>query len=115
MLLESLGEVIATRELFVRDDPTHRVVIMMGKPRLWDDGRDYLCPILITGIGEEKSNVPLESTLSNRLNLRSNSYPAECRRHGVTTKSTFADGGTRMIPMLAFLGRRRENQAGEHK
>jgi hypothetical protein len=27
---------------------------MMGKPQMWDDGPDYLCPILIAGIGNDK-------------------------------------------------------------
>ncbi len=54
MLLDSLGDVIAKRELFVRGDPNRRVVVTMGKPQLWEGGPDCLCPILIVGLGDEK-------------------------------------------------------------
>ena len=54
MNLDNLGDVIATRDLFVSDDPSRKVVVMMGKPQLWEGGPDCLCPILIIGIGDEK-------------------------------------------------------------
>jgi hypothetical protein len=54
MLLDTLGDVIAKRELFVRDNPSRRIVVMMGKPQLWEGGPDHLCPILIVGVGDEK-------------------------------------------------------------
>lgn len=34
-LLDTLGDVIATRELIVRTEPRRKVVVMMGKPQLW--------------------------------------------------------------------------------
>src|ERR1700761_7108258 len=54
MSLDTLGDVIATRELIVRTEPSRKVVVMMGKPQLWEGGPDHLCAILIIGVGDEK-------------------------------------------------------------
>jgi hypothetical protein len=54
MLLENLGDVIATRELMVRSEPHRKISVMMGKPQLWEGGPDCLCPVLIVGAGDEK-------------------------------------------------------------
>ncbi len=54
MNFDDVGEVIATRELFVVGDPGRRIVVKMGKPVLWDAGPDYLCLIQISGIADEK-------------------------------------------------------------
>jgi hypothetical protein len=58
MVLDSIGDVIAKRELFVRGDPKRKVLVMMGKPQLWAGGPDCLCPVLIVGIGDEKIRSP---------------------------------------------------------
>ena len=53
---ESLGEVIATRILFLANDPNHKIVVRMGKPQPMPDalGDDHYCPYQITGLGSEK-------------------------------------------------------------
>jgi hypothetical protein len=53
-MLDSLGDVIATRELVVRTQSHVTVRVMMGKPQLWEGGPDSLCPVLIVGAGDEK-------------------------------------------------------------
>jgi hypothetical protein len=52
-----LGEVIATRVLRMTDGEllsAKEVVVKIGKPVPFPDGRDYFCPYQITGIGDEK-------------------------------------------------------------
>ena len=48
---EDVGEIIAERELEIADGRTVQVVI--GKPRPFPDGNDYLCPFQIIGLGKE--------------------------------------------------------------
>ena len=53
-----LGEVIATRVLRLADgeaSTVREVVVKIGKPVPFPDGRDYLCPFQITGMGDEET------------------------------------------------------------
>jgi hypothetical protein len=56
MQIDSVGEVIAVRELFLANDPRRKVVVKMGKPQPLPDalGNDHYCPIQITGLGSER-------------------------------------------------------------
>jgi hypothetical protein len=56
MELDSVGDVIATRELFLANNRSHKIVVKMGKPQPLPDalGDDHYCPIQITGLGNEK-------------------------------------------------------------
>lgn len=52
-----LGEVVATRVLRLlggETSPAKEVVVKIGKPKPFPDGRDYFCPYQITGLGDEK-------------------------------------------------------------
>lgn len=53
MKVTDLGEVIAERKLHLEDDPSREIVVYLGKPKPFDDSRDYYCPYRITGIGSE--------------------------------------------------------------
>jgi hypothetical protein len=55
MKLDSVGDVIATRKLFLTSNPSNKIVVMMGKPQPLPDalGDDHFCPIQIVGIGPE--------------------------------------------------------------
>jgi len=50
-----LGEIIATRELYLAEDDGSRrlVIIKLGKPRQFPDSSDFYVPFQITGIGSE--------------------------------------------------------------
>ena len=52
MELRSIGTVIATRELSLPDE--RKVIVRIGMPALFSEGRDYYCPFQITGIGDER-------------------------------------------------------------
>ena len=56
MKLESIGEVIAIRTLFLVNDPSRKMVVKMGKPRPLPDalGDDHYCPYQISGAGTER-------------------------------------------------------------
>jgi hypothetical protein len=56
MKLESIGEVIAIRTLFLANDPSRKVVVKMGKPQPLPDavGDDHYCPYQISGVGTER-------------------------------------------------------------
>ncbi len=56
MQLDSVGDVIAIRELFLASDTSHKIVVKMGKPQPLPDalGDDHYCPIQIVGLGSEK-------------------------------------------------------------
>src|SRR5260370_15024306 len=56
MKLESIGEVIAIRTLSLANDPSRKVVVMMGKPQPLPDalGDDHYCPYQISGAGTER-------------------------------------------------------------
>jgi hypothetical protein len=52
-----LGEVVATRVLRLlggETSPDDEVVVKIGKPQPFPDGRDYFCPYQITGLGDGK-------------------------------------------------------------
>ena len=53
-----LGEVIATRVLRLADgeaSTVRKVVVKIGKPVPFPDGRHYLCPFQVTGMGDEET------------------------------------------------------------
>jgi hypothetical protein len=56
MKLDTIGDVIATRRLFLVNDPNWPVIVKMGKPQPLPDavGDEHYCPIQITGLGSEK-------------------------------------------------------------
>jgi len=56
MQLDSVGDVIATRELFLANDTSHKIVVKMGKPQPLPDalGDDHYCPIQIIRLGSER-------------------------------------------------------------
>ena len=56
MKLDSVGTVIATRELFLANDPGRGILVKMGMPQPLPDalGDDHYCPFQITGIGNER-------------------------------------------------------------
>ena len=56
MKLESIGEVIAIRTLFLVNDPSRNMVVKMGKPLPLPDalGDDHYCPYQISGAGTER-------------------------------------------------------------
>jgi len=51
-----LGEVIASRRLFVADEKarTLEVTVKLGKPKRFPGSADYYCPYQITGLGNER-------------------------------------------------------------
>ena len=56
MKLSSVGDVIAVRRLFLANEPSRKITVLMGKPQPLPDalGEDHYCPIQITGLGNEK-------------------------------------------------------------
>jgi uncharacterized protein DUF6968 len=46
-----LGEVIAMRYLYLVDDPTHAVVVQIGRPEPLPDGRNHSCAFRVLGLG----------------------------------------------------------------
>jgi len=55
MKLESVGEVIASREFsLLRKGEKTELVVLMGKPEAFPQGADYYCPYQIKGFGREK-------------------------------------------------------------
>jgi len=58
MVIENfkLGEVIASRRLFVADEKarTLEVTVKLGKPKSFPGSSDYYCPYQITGLGNER-------------------------------------------------------------
>ena len=56
MKLETVGEVIATRELTVveNNSPSAAVAVLLGKPERLPDSLDYYCPYQIAGAGTQK-------------------------------------------------------------
>lgn len=55
MRLDSVGDVIATRHLFIANEPNRQIVVRMGRPQPWANphGEDYFCPFQIVGLGNE--------------------------------------------------------------
>lgn len=56
MKLESIGEVIAVRTLYLANDPNRKLVVKMGKPQPLPDslGDAHFCPYQITENGTDK-------------------------------------------------------------
>lgn len=54
MKLDSIGEIIASRKLFMKDEPQKEIQVLIGKPALYMGSSDYYCPIQIKGIGDER-------------------------------------------------------------
>ena len=56
MILESVGEVIATRSLLLLRDGTAKaeVTVVLGKPQAGQDQQEFYCPYQIRGAGDEK-------------------------------------------------------------
>lgn len=53
-----IGEIIATRVLrLINNEPAspNEVVVKIGRPTPFPDGRSYFCPFQITGMGDEKT------------------------------------------------------------
>ncbi len=53
MGFDTIGEVVATRKLSLVGEPGREILVKIGKPHL-SEHNDYLCPIQVTGIGEER-------------------------------------------------------------
>jgi len=54
MRVNTLGEVIAARRLFLADEPNREIVVRIGKPEKTPEADDYFCPFQISGIGDER-------------------------------------------------------------
>lgn len=55
MEFESVGEIIASRKLYVIDEQGHKrpVSVFVGKPEPGVDGSGYVCPFQIIGVGSQ--------------------------------------------------------------
>jgi hypothetical protein len=49
-----LGSIVAERILTVEGNPSVQIRALMGTPRIEAGNGDYLCPIQILGLGDEK-------------------------------------------------------------
>lgn len=54
MKLKSVGQVIASRRLYLIGDEKNKISVLIGKPRKFPDSSDYYCPFQILGIRSEK-------------------------------------------------------------
>src|SRR5690242_2389921 len=54
MRVNSIGEVIATRRLFMENEPNRDIVVKLGKPQKTPGEDEYCCPFQVTGIGDER-------------------------------------------------------------
>lgn len=56
MDLKSIGEVIATRKLWVTDQQggKHVITVLLGKPEPFSDSSNFYCAYQLLGIGSEK-------------------------------------------------------------
>ncbi len=50
MKLDTIGTLIATRELLLSD--AKKITVKIGKPKKFPDGKDYYCPYQIKGLGD---------------------------------------------------------------
>jgi hypothetical protein len=59
MAFESIGEIIATRQLFLIDENNTRrpVSVFVGKPHPARDSPGYCCPFQVIGIGGQETRV----------------------------------------------------------
>ena len=48
-----IGDVIANRRYRLLDQPEREIDVLIGRPRLTDDGHDWCCPYQIVGVGDE--------------------------------------------------------------
>jgi hypothetical protein len=73
MRVDSIGEVIAVRRLFLVDEPGREIWVRMGKPQKTPGEPDFYCPYQITGLGDEKpaASVGIDSFQAMQLALRS--------------------------------------------
>ena len=53
MRVDSIGDVIAVRRLYLIDRPNREVLVKLGKPAKTPGEDDFFCPFQITGIGDE--------------------------------------------------------------
>ncbi len=53
MKIEKIEEIIATRDLYLANDNSRRIVVEVGKPVQFPDSNDYYCPYKIVGLGRE--------------------------------------------------------------
>ena len=49
-----LGPIVAERILTVEGTPSVQITVLMGAPRIGAENGDYVCPVQILGIGDEK-------------------------------------------------------------
>lgn len=55
MQIKSVGEIIATRTLRrAGDDSENEILVQIGKPCQFPDGRAFYCPYQIVGLGDTK-------------------------------------------------------------
>jgi hypothetical protein len=54
MKLDSLGEIIAERNLNIIGDEKRKLIVKIGKPQTFPNSSDYYCPYQIIGLGKEK-------------------------------------------------------------
>ena len=54
MRIDSIGEVIAVRRLFLLDEPGREILVKMGAPQKTPGEEDFYCPFQITGIGDDR-------------------------------------------------------------
>jgi hypothetical protein len=48
------NDVIATRRLMLLDDPSHEIVVLMGRPMKTIGVEEYSCSVQITGLGDQR-------------------------------------------------------------
>jgi hypothetical protein len=53
MSMTNIGQVIATRRLFLADEPNREIFVQMGKPEKTPGRDDYSCALQVTGIGNK--------------------------------------------------------------
>ncbi|MBE8994040.1 DUF6968 family protein [Microcystis aeruginosa] len=51
--MNNLGEIIATRHYTVLSN-NKKIVVKIGKPFVYNDSQDYVCPFQIIGLQDEK-------------------------------------------------------------
>ena len=71
MQSDSVGEVIATRQLELVGEPATEVLVKIGKPEL-SEHNDYCCRVQVSGVGEEHVHgiVGMDSVQALQLAMR---------------------------------------------
>lgn len=56
---EGVGEIIASRELYYRDETNGKYIVsvFIGKPQASPETSDYRCPFQVIGVGNQKTQV----------------------------------------------------------